>query len=372
LIFTLLLTLTACKGPSAVDTGTCSTAEMDLNYVRYVEPFVSGAVESSCSQCHMTGIDIGMYTQDTPCQTLACMVDAGVVNLDNPAESELLDLIRKGETASSVFDVEKEAEAFQDWIEWSSDCHEQACGVLESPCTSGSGAASTGVDPLGDCGELNLLASFWDALIIDRKRCNTCHSQWAEDNTTFGACTTDDDCSDDKLECLAGFCKMPGAYYAPHFFEGLEEEAKWSSEADKLQALNSLYNIVSLGLLNTDTPLSSLLLSKPLLDGFQPLAIYGPGVSMETVPTGDGVGVFHQGKSKFNFGYDQDQEPTSGVVDCRKETACEFDAACEPDYHCLIPDAHQSGWCRLDNSVCDENYVNLVRFVNYFSTCNSD
>lgn len=369
MILTLLLTLTACKGTPADDTGTCSTEEMDVNYVRYVEPFVSGAVESSCSQCHMTGIDIGMYAQDTPCQTLACMVDAGVVNLENPGESELLDFIRKGETSSSVFDVEKEASAFQDWIEWSSTCHEQACGVLESPCTSGSGAASTGVDPLGDCSENDLLATFWDALIIDRKRCNTCHSQWAEDNTTFGACDADDDCENNLL-CLAGFCKMPGAYYAPHFFEGLEDHAQWSSDADKQQALNSLYNIAALGLLNTDEPLSSLLITKPLLDGFQPTAIYGPRVSMENIPAGEGVGVFHQGKSKFNFGFGQDQEPISGVVDCRKEVACESDAACNTGKFCRIPDGENSGWCHLNDSVCDESYVNLVYFLNYFEECN--
>jgi hypothetical protein len=61
--------------------GTCYTEELDETYSQYVEPFVSGSVPSSCSQCHMTGIDLSLYAQDTPCETMACMVDLGVVDL---------------------------------------------------------------------------------------------------------------------------------------------------------------------------------------------------------------------------------------------------------------------------------------------------
>jgi hypothetical protein len=366
----LILGILGCKGTDAEpDTGVCSLEEMGTTYTRYVEPFVSGAVESSCTQCHMTGIDITMYAQDTPCQTLACMVDAGVVNLENPESSALLDQIRMGETASSVFDVEKEADAFLAWIEWSAECHDEACGVLESPCTSGTGAASTGVDPLGDCSESDLLAVFWDSVIIDRKRCNTCHSQWAEDNTTYGPCTSDEDC-EEKIQCLAGYCKMPGAYKAPHYFEGLEDSAKWNVPEDQEAALNTMYNVAALGALDPETPLSSFLLVKPLLEGFQPSAIYGPGVSIDSVPVGEGVGLPHQGKSKFNFGYPQEQPPTTGVIDCRQEQACDEDGDCDNGKFCRIPEEEHTGWCHLDDSLCDETYVKYVRFVQYFAQCN--
>jgi len=278
----LLIGMLACSGTDKQeDPPTCSAEDLDTTYTRYVEPFVSGAVESSCTECHMTGIDITMYTQDTPCQTLACMVDAGVVDLDNPDQSTLLDQIRMGTTASSVFDVEDEADAFLAWFEWSSICHDEACGELESPCSSGTGASSTGVDPIGDCSEADLLASFWDAVIIDRARCNVCHSQWAEDNTTQGACTSDADC-ESPLACLSGYCKNKGVYYAPHFFEGLEGIASWAREDDKKAALYTMYNVAATGLVDADSPLDSRLLTKPLLDDFQPVAIYGPGVAIES------------------------------------------------------------------------------------------
>jgi hypothetical protein len=77
--------------------------------------------------------------------------------------------------------------------------------------------------------------------------------------------------------------------------------------------------VVALGLVDVDTPLSSSLLTKPLLENFQPTAIYGPGVEISSVTTGEGVGVYHSGTSKYNFGCHAEPCPTEGVVDCRIE-----------------------------------------------------
>ncbi len=68
----------------------CTNEELSANYTRYVEPFVSGSTRQSCSECHMTGIDMSIYAQDSACETMACMADSGAVDLDNPAQSAIL------------------------------------------------------------------------------------------------------------------------------------------------------------------------------------------------------------------------------------------------------------------------------------------
>ncbi len=347
-------------GDTEVDT--CSTDDLDELYTRYVEPFVSGQVTSSCSQCHMTGVDMSLYAQDTPCDTMACMVELGVVDLDDPAASDLLSQILMGDPNSSVFDVQAEHDAFLEWITWSSVCNDEICGAIDSPCEAGTGAASTGVDPTGDCSEDDLLAVFWDSVIVDRGRCTTCHSAWAADAGTYGPCDTIDDC-ELQQECLEGLCRTPGPYYAPHFFEGGEEPLQWADDDDRQLGLNTMYNTLALGMVDADQPLDSTLLTKPLLEGFHPTAIYGDGVDMDVVADGVGTGVYHGGTSKFNFGCDEPPCPTSGVVDCRTDTPCHGPGECPDTMVC------SQDYCRLPDSVCDLTYVNYVRFAEYYGEC---
>jgi hypothetical protein len=357
----------------------CEDSELSSLYTQYVEPFVSGAVATSCSQCHMTGIDISMYAQDTPCQTMACMVSLGAVNLDEPENSQLLAAIKMGDTQSSVFDVDKEYEAMLEWITWSSQCHSTVCADVESPCSIGTGAASTGVNPIGDCSENDLLVVFWDAVIVDRGRCNSCHSAWGQAQKTFGGCTTTDECTkfggcknnngDLQCQCLEGKCSWPGPYFAPNFIEGGNADFKWNNAKQKQFSLNTMYNVVALGLIDEKEPLNSKLLVKPLLEDFQPTSIYGDGVDVANVPAGVGVGITHGGSSKFNFGCYAPESPgcpTDGVVDCRTATPCQSDGQCADGQACL---GLEQTFCRVAGSYCDATYTNYVRFVEYFSLC---
>ena len=365
--YSLFVGLLACGStvaesePPNPEPGTCSEAELSAAYERYVEPFVSGAVATSCSQCHMTGIDLSLYAQDTPCDTFACMVELGVVTPEDPAASPVLDQIRMGDPNSSVFDVETEAEAMLEWITWNATCHAPVCGEREGACEAGTGAESTGRTPLGDCSEEDLLGAFWDAVMVDRGRCLICHSDFGQQQGTFGPCETTEDCEFEQI-CSEGTCYAPGPLLAPHVFEGEGGALDWNDPADRQVALNTLYNVVALGQLDAAEPLSSRWLTKPLLEDFQPLAIYGPGVSIPEVPAGVGVGEPHGGTSKFNFGCHQPPCLDEGVVDCRIDVPCP-DRPCPDDRACV------QGFCRVPGSVCDATYVRYAGFAEYVATC---
>lgn len=348
----------------APDLRTCDEAALSATYERYVEPFVSGAVTASCSQCHMTGIDLSLYVQDSPCDTFACMVELGVVDMGAPENSEVLRQIRMGDPSSSVFDVGREEAAMREWIEWNAACHDTVCDIPPgSACTAGTGAPSTGRMPLGDCTEEDLLGVFWDTVIVDRGRCLICHSDFGQQRGTFGPCNTTEDCEFQQI-CSDGTCYAPGPLLAPHFFEGVEGALDWNESQDRLVAQNTLYNIVALGFLDPVEPLDSTLLTKPLLEDFTPSAVLGDGVNRESIAAPAGIGVAHGGTSKFNFGCHDPPCPSSGVVDCRTDVRCS-DAPCPGTRVC------SQGFCREPGSVCDQTYVSYLRFAEYFAECSS-
>ena len=129
--------------PPALPEG-CNEEALTALYEHYVEPFVSGTQSTSCSACHLTGVDMSLYAQDTPCQTMACLIQSGEADLESPDESELLARILLGDPSSSAFSVEREHEAFLEWFEWSARCHDAVCGEISDPCAAGSGAPSGG------------------------------------------------------------------------------------------------------------------------------------------------------------------------------------------------------------------------------------
>ncbi|MBX2799356.1 MAG: hypothetical protein KTR31_16900 [Myxococcales bacterium] len=347
--------------PPIVDTAALQCTEEDLatSYGRYVEPFVSGTTATSCGQCHMTGVDLGLYVQDTPCETFACMEQLGVVDADDPSSSTILAQIRMGDPQSSVFDVEAEASAMEAWIRWNASCHEEVCGSVEDACAAGTGAASTGRTPIGDCSEEDLLGVFWDSVIVDRGRCLICHSDVGQEQGTFGPCETTEDCELQQI-CEEGTCYAPGPLLAPHFFEGTTGALQWSDAEHRQIGLNTMYNVVALGLVSTSSPLDSPLLTKPLLEDFTPTQIHGPGISLSSVSTGTGVA--HGGTSKFNFGCHHPPCLDAAPVDCRTEQRC-GDVPCPDGQVC------SEGFCRTIGSVCDPTYVAYARFALYLQEC---
>ncbi|MFN3197255.1 MAG: hypothetical protein ACE366_02385 [Bradymonadia bacterium] len=195
---------------ATLDAGlTCDVEESLAQYTRYIEPILTDDQPSSCNGCHLPGIDLESLVQETPCATMACFLDRGLVNFDDPEESTLLSWIERGREAPEEAMVPPEVvaaeyEGFRAWIEYSASCHATACAdVGEHPC--GGPAPDGGVDldagldagapdadpcPVGDCGEPEdmyvgpdfglcddegLLGSFRAQVMRWRGRCEHCH-----------------------------------------------------------------------------------------------------------------------------------------------------------------------------------------------------
>lgn len=211
----------------------CTEDGQDALYERYIEPLVTGGQPSSCNQCHLSGVDLSMYVRDTPCDSMACLVDSGMVNLEDPASSELLAQILLADPASPLIDadvIQREYDGFLAWIEWSASCQDCVCGEVEDPC--GAGTASTPPTdvqtPLqGACTEEDLGASFEAKVWPWRDRCSNCHD-------------------------AAGVYADDGN--PPH----------WLVSGTDRDPLFTMYAVIGAGYLEYATPTDSLLLTKPL------------------------------------------------------------------------------------------------------------
>jgi hypothetical protein len=63
----------------------CSVDGAASLYTRKIEPILQDDRPTRCNQCHLAGIDLALFVHETPCQTMACMAQLGLVPGHPPA-----------------------------------------------------------------------------------------------------------------------------------------------------------------------------------------------------------------------------------------------------------------------------------------------
>lgn len=94
-------------------------------FERRIAPIMNSPNPSSCAECHLSGVDLKNYLQKpegslgSPEKTFLSLRDQGLINVKEPAQSKILEFIRRGEPKSSRLTQQarsQELEAFQAWI----------------------------------------------------------------------------------------------------------------------------------------------------------------------------------------------------------------------------------------------------------------
>jgi hypothetical protein len=265
------VTLMACDAePVEADAGdppepkslSCDPISGQDLFQRKIAPLLDEARPSSCNECHLTGLDLGSFVRETPCRTMACMAEQGLVDLAQPSDSLVLAWIARANPADASSNlitqdvIDEEYEAMLDWIEYSARCGEEACEPIENPC---------GEDPSWEDCEVQV---------------------YPEPTTNF-----DDpgDCSDATLEAMfaAKVYTWRGRCFPCHFEDQEIEAPKWIKVGScEVGASRTLHAILERGLVDPADPAQSLLLLKPLAE--------------------DEGGVYHEGHEKIAH----TQEPT--------------------------------------------------------------
>ncbi len=217
---------------AGVDAAACGDDKLSKLFHTKVKPLVTAGQPTTCNQCHFSGVDLGMFVQESPCKSMACMVEKGMVDFDDPAASEVLKWIAKATPASSFITKEvqqAEHDVFLEWITQSATCHQATCGAIADPC-GGKSVPDPKLDKpmIGGCDEAALVATFKTKVYAYRDRCSHCHAPYGKDNASSGA---------------------------PPFL---------SNDPSEGGAIYTMYDMIGKGYVDIANPEASLLLTKPL------------------------------------------------------------------------------------------------------------
>ena len=126
-----LLFLTGILGVTSALTGGILRAESPVGskridsptvFERRILPIFKSASPSTCSECHLSGVDLKDYIRPSEGETFASLLKQGLIDAKKPDKSRLLKLIRMSTPKSALLTKaarEREYEAFREWIETS-------------------------------------------------------------------------------------------------------------------------------------------------------------------------------------------------------------------------------------------------------------
>jgi hypothetical protein len=209
-------------------------------YTQKIAPLLATDRPKTCNQCHLSGIDLSLFVRDDMCETRACLVGLGLVDLKHPDQSAVLGWIQRAHPDSSLITqdvIDEEYEAFKSFVDRIAQCGPEACAGVRCPATNGDQDCGSPGDesdtpflvPAGtSCDLLTMEQQFQDTVYVWRDRCNPCH---------FSSDTS-------------------GGPPAPHWID-----VENSCNAGSLQ---TFHNVVDWGLIDGNDPAQSLLLRKPL------------------------------------------------------------------------------------------------------------
>lgn len=190
-------------------------------------PVFRAKTPSSCTECHLSGVDLKDYIHPDQARTFASLVGAGLVDVKRPADSKLLEFIaRKPAKPSLVTDEvrRKEYDAFRAWLEAAA----KDPSLLAAKPSEERFGPSVPEAVIRHARTDRVLASFVDNVWAEVGRCIGCHSP------------------DRNREQVAKHGKR----------------VSWVKPGDPEATLSY---IIDEGLVDTEAPEESLLLAKPTL-----------------------------------------------------------------------------------------------------------
>jgi hypothetical protein len=227
----------------------CTGDESLALYEGRIEPIITDDRPKSCNQCHLSGIDLGLFVRGSPCRTMACLERRGLVDLSHPEQSELLTWIERAEPQSELITesvIQEEYDAVLAWIRFHATCDSAACEPFDDPCDEEvpiaeqvqcGVAQSLDAGAVTDsCEEIEIERAFVPEVYSWRNRCFPCHFE-----------------TDDRVPAAPKWVSV-----------GLRGAARGTDEACVEGSLETMRRVVRNGYIDFDEPDQSLLLLKPL------------------------------------------------------------------------------------------------------------
>ena len=143
-------------------------------FEKRILPIFQSAKPSSCSECHLSGVDLKEYIRPTQQETFVSLVGAGMIDKKNPDESKILRFINRApENPNLVTEAvrKEEYDAFRAWIQ---------AAMADPQLLAAKNAALIGPqvpnEVIRHARQDRVLASFIDNIWTEVGRCAACHS----------------------------------------------------------------------------------------------------------------------------------------------------------------------------------------------------
>jgi hypothetical protein len=155
-------------------------------FEKRILPIFKSPDPSSCTQCHLAGVDLKNYILPSHEKTFLSLRDQGLINLDRPEESKILRLINMKEGDDKGADLihakarAAEHEAFTAWIRAScADARLRNAPPLKAEDRA---APPRPAEVIRHARKDRLLNSFENTVWAMRFRCMNCHTQGTPEN----------------------------------------------------------------------------------------------------------------------------------------------------------------------------------------------
>ncbi|MBI1313707.1 hypothetical protein GC176_20635 [bacterium] len=211
---------------SAVTAAGSGDGEALALFTRRILPILQAKKPSSCTECHLSGVELADYIQPDQEKTFTSLMNAGLIDVESPDDSKILKFInRRPDKPSLITDKvrQQELEAFQGWIRAAAKDPDLIAAKTSDPI-----GPQIPDEVIRHARKDRVLASFIENVWTEVGRCAACHSP------------------DQNQKQV----KENG------------EQVSWITLRDPQ---TTLQHMVDAGIINTDDPLESMLLTKPTM-----------------------------------------------------------------------------------------------------------
>jgi len=160
-------------------------------FERRILPIFKSPNPSSCTECHLAGVDLKNYIMPSHEKTFLSLRDQGLIDFENPADSKILRLIAMGggtnQGAALISAKVREAElaAFAEWIQASA--HDPKLRRAAKLPSAEVAKPARPLEVIRHARTDRLLASFEENVWSQRFRCSGCHSPKGSENAKLVA-----------------------------------------------------------------------------------------------------------------------------------------------------------------------------------------
>ena len=143
-------------------------------FKKRILPIFNAKRPSSCTECHLAGVDLKNYIHEDQVKTFASLVGSGLIDVDRPAESKILEFIKRAPDKPSLISAKVREDEYTAFIAW---IH---TAVADPKLLSAKAGADLGpsipIELVRHARMDRVLDSFVENIWSEVARCSGCHS----------------------------------------------------------------------------------------------------------------------------------------------------------------------------------------------------